>query len=50
MRIDIGDWLYYKKGLDFRGDLTGAAQLGRSDAKRLLRASEQRALYIRNVF
>lgn len=44
------DWKFYKRGLDFRGDLFSAEKLLKSDAMKLFKKYGKKVLYIRNVY
>lgn len=48
--METTDWLYYKRGLDFRGDLSLAKKIVKSDAKKLFKEYGNKVLYIRNVY
>ena len=44
------DWMLYREGLDFRGDLLNASHLTLHEVRGLFKSFGGRAFYIRNVY
>lgn len=44
------NWIYYKYGLDYRGDLTQSKELSSDEMRTLFHDFGKKTLYIRNVF